>query len=390
MFKPLYGLSCSGGGAQGAYQVGVLKYIYEHFSEGNKSPFQVYSGTSIGSINTTFCASYSFDAETTRNLMEELWMSFDVPPWHGHIFFTFLKSLSRHWLRLASGKKSIWSLLDSKPLRDIIQKSFFRENLERAFEEKTTRGLSVSTTEVLSGKTCWFMEGPDIVPWNFLRSLAVEEKIQLEHVQASCSAPILFPPIKIGGHFFVDGSASVKTPFNPIVNMGARRILSIATDKPLPSHLPKYPPNLKPKFGNLFRMLEHQFSYNYAIEQAGTLKFINYFSEQLRGHKRMTKSPPTTHLFDDESIFPENYQTTDVYLFFPSRRIRQSSVYPLSEELVGVSKKTKFLFTREFTSQLIKFGYQDAKNRHEKLEEFFNPTSPRGFSRFFSVKDWRK
>ena len=54
---PTYALVCAGGGAHGAYQVGVLKYIHEHFCRGDASPFRVFSGTSAGSLNTAFFAS---------------------------------------------------------------------------------------------------------------------------------------------------------------------------------------------------------------------------------------------------------------------------------------------------------------------------------------------
>ena len=82
---PVYGLVCAGGGAHGAYQVGVLKYIHEHFCDGEASPFRVFSGTSAGSLNTSFFAAQSFDARSSRLWMEEMWLDFHVPAYHGNV-----------------------------------------------------------------------------------------------------------------------------------------------------------------------------------------------------------------------------------------------------------------------------------------------------------------
>ena len=73
--EQVYGLVCAGGGAHGAYQAGVLKYIHEKFSNGNQSPFRVFAGTSCGSLNTSFFACHSADAYAGRLWLEELWMS---------------------------------------------------------------------------------------------------------------------------------------------------------------------------------------------------------------------------------------------------------------------------------------------------------------------------
>ena len=46
-----------GGGARGAFQVGVLKAIAEILPRGVPNPFSVLSGTSAGAINSVVIAS---------------------------------------------------------------------------------------------------------------------------------------------------------------------------------------------------------------------------------------------------------------------------------------------------------------------------------------------
>ena len=66
--NPMYGLVCAGGGAHGAYQVGVLKYLHEHFCNGDAGPFRVLCATSADSLGTCFYGSRSFDAPVARHV----------------------------------------------------------------------------------------------------------------------------------------------------------------------------------------------------------------------------------------------------------------------------------------------------------------------------------
>ena len=59
-------LILSGGGARGAYQVGVLKGLSEIFKTLKiENPFQILSGTSAGAINTAQIAASPDDFDTT-------------------------------------------------------------------------------------------------------------------------------------------------------------------------------------------------------------------------------------------------------------------------------------------------------------------------------------
>ena len=52
-------MSISGGGAKGAYVVGVLKGILENL-EGDDGDYDVLSGVSVGSINSLGIAMYDY------------------------------------------------------------------------------------------------------------------------------------------------------------------------------------------------------------------------------------------------------------------------------------------------------------------------------------------
>ena len=54
MSRPRVGLVLSGGGARGAYEVGVLRFIREKL--GVPADFDVITGTSVGAINGAYVA----------------------------------------------------------------------------------------------------------------------------------------------------------------------------------------------------------------------------------------------------------------------------------------------------------------------------------------------
>lgn len=371
---PTYGLVCAGGGAHGAYQVGVLKYVHEHFCNGDASPFRVFSGTSAGSLNTCFFASRSFDARVARLELETLWMGFHVPGYHGNMLVNATKSFVKELTRPRKDRKPCWSLLDPGPLTRIVGRGFLRANFERALNEGTTLCLVVSATELRSSRLVYFLEGANAVSWNSPLALAIATRLDVSHVVASCSVPFAFPPVKIGDHYYSDGGIANKAPFGPVINMGATRILSLATDKPLPDELPRYPPGFKPRLAETVRMLGDQLSHDYATNQATMIELVNYFREQLPPEQF---ARTVGHMMSDKEVNLAKYRPVEVKLFAPSRRIQHSDTF--NPELFDQDLKdtsTVLRFHKDFIGKMIGFGYEDATARHDELAEFFDPARP--------------
>ncbi len=339
MNKPILGLSCAGGGAHGAYQVGVLKYIHEHFSEGEKSPFRIFTGASCGSLNTTFYAAQSYDARKSSAWLEELWLGFHVPQYHGNIMKNIFMALFKQWKMRRHLETAGSALLDPAPMRAVLHSGFKRENLERSFAEKSTLGIAIAVTELISGRTCWFQEGPSALEWNNFHSLGLVDKIRADHMAASCSVPVFLPPVKIGAHYFLDGTVSLSKPLSAAILMGATKVLSIATDKPAPDSLPQYQAHFKPKLSSVIRLV------------------LNQLSRDAAGLQTHEMDPIIKH-----------EKQAEIFRLVPSKRIRS---------LTGIEdgsfhrKRTRFMFHKTFIQELIQLGYGDAKNRHADLREFF-------------------
>ena len=122
-------LILSGGGARGAYQVGVLKGLAEILPEKKKSPFQILSGVSAGAIN---CSKLASEIEHFSNAVEKLtylWSQISAE----QVFKTDFLSLNKFSLGLF-GEKKLNSVLETGPLRELISKNCdfakIKKNLE--------------------------------------------------------------------------------------------------------------------------------------------------------------------------------------------------------------------------------------------------------------------
>ena len=59
------------------------------------------------------------------------------------------------------------------------------------------------------------------------RAWGCATQIRLDHVMASASIPIFFPPVRIQGAWYGDGSVRMTAPLSPAIHMGAERLLVI-------------------------------------------------------------------------------------------------------------------------------------------------------------------
>ena len=378
--NPLFGLVCTGGGAHGAYQVGALKFIHEKFSNGSQSPFQIFAGSSCGALNTTFFAAESFDAFRSRLWLEELWISFHVPAYYGSVFKSFLKAFYTQWRARRRHLSRSWSILDPAPMLKIVERGFKRESLERSLKARSTHGLAIAATELLSGRACWFQEGPAAKTWNLFHSQGIQDKLETPHLAASCSVPIFLPPVKIQDHYYLDGSISLSKPLSAAAIMGASRILTIATDRPFPPALPGYRSGFVPRFSNVVNLLLSRLSHDAAGEEAIETEAFNRFYRALSRKARKEREEGLP-LFHEESR-PGHYHPIEVFLLIPSKRIRASAGMADENGQTG-RRRTRFMFHEKFIREMIALGYEDAKSQYKDLKNFFRPESRRDKRWFF-------
>ena len=173
-------LSISGGGQNGAFGAGFLKGWRE---SGRRPEFDVVGGVSTGALLAThaFLGTPADDA-----ILEEM--------------YTQVSAADIYTDRGIFSLLSSDSLKDTAPLRAMIAKYVTPETLKRvaaAYDEN--RMLFVGTTNIDYAQT-WV--------WNMtMIAKAGELQLYRDVLLASASFPIVFPPVEIDGHLFVDGAA---------------------------------------------------------------------------------------------------------------------------------------------------------------------------------------
>jgi hypothetical protein len=173
-------LSLSGGGQNGAFGAGFLKGWRE---TGKRPQFDAVGGVSTGALLAThaFLGTPADDA-----ILEEM--------------YTKITSADIYTDRSILGLISADSLKDTAPLREMIAKYITADTLKRVAEAADdNRILAVGTTNIDYGQT-WL--------WNMtMIAKAGELELYRDVLLASASFPIVFPPVEIDGHLFVDGAA---------------------------------------------------------------------------------------------------------------------------------------------------------------------------------------
>lgn len=180
----------SGGGSLGAVQVGMLQALVH----AGLRPDRVI-GASVGALNGAFFAANPGPDGTDE--LARLWRRlkrrdiFPLTVWAG------VKALLQHRDHFAEATRLHALICDALAIRAI---------------EQTRVPLHIVATDAVNGAEVVLSAGP--VDTALLASTAV---------------PVVFPPVRLGGRYLVDGGVSSNTPIATAVRLGARRIIVLPT-----------------------------------------------------------------------------------------------------------------------------------------------------------------
>jgi NTE family protein len=193
-------LVLSGGGGRGAYHIGVLRFLEEH----DWSP-DILVGTSIGAVNGAAIAS----GHTSHSLWA-LWRRLKTD------------NVQREALSDLLSLHNLTHLLDTSPLRETLIKEGWLD-LDRINAQFPAKHLRITVVEMETGRLRVFGNSDD--PTSNSRTEHVP--ITLDHILASCSIPIVYPPTKIGDTAYWDGGTVANTPLGPAIDAGASDIVVV-------------------------------------------------------------------------------------------------------------------------------------------------------------------
>lgn len=185
-------LVLSGGGARGAYQAGVLRFL----TESGWMP-DLVCGTSIGAINAA-----AYGAGLSPEEMAELWYAYDRRALRRLSLRTLFARL-RENLR---GERGYRPLADTENTRAVFEKHIDTTRLRNS----ETRIL-VSAINMHTGRVRYFSN----------------KVIGIDHLMAAAAIPLFFPWQVVDRIPYWDAGLMVNTPIAPALGLGAREIIAV-------------------------------------------------------------------------------------------------------------------------------------------------------------------
>jgi NTE family protein len=215
----------------------VLAHLFEHvlprLPEDRR--LDLFSGTSVGAIHAAYAAaSAHWDPVERAGRIAGIWKLMRAD----EVFQLSVGDLVRLPLRAlgvvpASRRGSVLGgIVDVRPLEHLVATRIPWDALPGNLASGAVGALCVSCTEIRSGRVTVFMDGPlaDPAPWEFDPSaMAIGGRIGDLHVRASAAIPFLFPAVRLGDRFYVDGGLRMNTPLSPALRLRADRVLVVAT-----------------------------------------------------------------------------------------------------------------------------------------------------------------
>jgi len=374
-------LVLTGGGARAAYQVGVLSAIAKFVPRNHAIPFPILCGTSAGAINSTALGCYASCFHLGVKKLEWMWKNLDTSKIYyndtqgvfGHIGKGILASFQADYAH-----KLPRSLLNNEPLRQLLNSVMNFKRIDNNILRGYLHATSVTASSYTTGNSISFFQADDsIQEWERAKRCGQATQLNSEHLMASAAIPLVFPSTKIKNQHLGDGSVHQLSPLSPAIHLGAKRIFVIGVEQPKePLHVNEnnpHPPTAATIAGHLLDSI-----------------FADTMNSDL---ERMARINETLELIPkSKKISVEGLKHIDSFIINPSHDFNAIALnyyydLPLPVRLLlrsaGISNDSEssiisyLLFEKNFCTELIKLGFEDAMEQENQIKHFLNlyPTS---------------
>ena len=233
------GLVLSGGGARGAYQVGVLQYLSREFPSAIP---EILTGVSAGAINAAFIAARQEPFVQKLDELAEMWSNLRIDEVFRVDGQDLLWRAFRWGGRLISGGKSplkpAKSMVDTRPLREVLERELHAnadghiDGINASLRAGWLRAFALTASSYTTGQSItWVQTREDCAmpAWQRPQRKSQTCNLRVDHVMASAALPFFFPAIEVDGAWYGDGGIRLTAPLSPAIHLGATRILAVTT-----------------------------------------------------------------------------------------------------------------------------------------------------------------
>ncbi len=230
------GLVLAGGGARGAYEIGVLAELLPALHERGER-VSVITGASSGAINGVALAGLvQLEDEEIFARACARWGEVTLAQVFGSMAGRQLPWFLAHCLGSFAGVPGVRlpALFNPVGLRRHLPRLLDIEQGRRNLEAGLVDQVATMATDARTGRATAFVAGrplEDRLPGGIAFH---HVQLAVDQVRASAAIPGLFPPVRLSGGpapgWYVDGSARLRSPLAPALVLGAQKLVVISTD----------------------------------------------------------------------------------------------------------------------------------------------------------------